>query len=417
MNQFFDPELVDRFVDREEEMSKLWQLVSFSADEKEKLQNYQRIIHLVGKSGVGKSFLLKKFGYELSEQESIFPLYINFEEYVSFTGEKIILKVLQSIDEKISIILKVRPQLNNASSQVAYSNWVLRGIEQIQREKTFVFLLDEVSLLSYAQSQLMEKYLLGRILSFPNVVAVLAGRHLITVWKEFALRPLEDINIIELEGFDFEHTQRQIHSITPHVDALMAEIHEISGGSPGNNKKILDQFNEPTRFSKLEAILACNKEFYEAVDDVKVKMDLPDNVASELLPALEALCVLEDFDKEYEMPVMLSAHPALSGDWTVQYCADVLNILYRVQVGPGKLVAWSMDKNALVIEEQTRFNLEKELMIRDKALWKTLHCTAMMMYANWTEKYGLESIFARKVVYHKSQLEKAGFNPSECNII
>ena len=111
---------------------------------------------------------------------------------------------------------------------------------------------------------------------------------------------------------------------------------------------------------------------------------------------------------------MLSVHPVLVGSWTVQRCVDVWNILSVIQIGPGKLIAWSMEKNALAMEEQTRFNLEKELKIQDVDLWKTLHCTAMKMYSGWADQYGLDSIFADKAEYHKAQLIKAGIDPEAC---
>ena len=408
----FEP--INIFIDREEEMTRLQQMVSFSVNQE--MKPYKRVMHIVGKSHVGKSFLMNKFGYELSQRETFFPLYITFEEYVSFPQDKFALKILQDIDEVISTELRVKPQLVGTPNIYKYSEWVLRGIEQIERKKIFVLLLDEVSMLTGEQIQLLEDYLLARVLLLTNVIVVLAGRHLVSGWKEFALRPYRgDLsNVIDLSGFDFQYTQKQVHAINPHINALAAEIHEITGGSPGNNKKILEQLGEPPRFNTLEAILACNQEFYDALHDVNVKMNLSDRAASELLPTLEALCVLQDFDKEYEMPVMLSAHPVLIGNWTVRYCADVLNILSKVQVGPGKLIDWDIEKNALVIEEQTRLNLEKELKIHDMNLWKTLHCTAVRMYAGWAEDFGADSIFVDKAEYHKAQLIKAGIDPETC---
>lgn len=408
----FEP--VDVFIDREEEMARLQQLVHFSVDQEVKPLPHQRVMHIVGKSQVGKSFLLNKFGYELSQRKTFFPLYITFVEYIGFVGDKFTLKVLQFIDEIISIASKVKPQINDSSTISAYSDWVLRGIDQVEREKTFVLLLDEVSMLDYDQIQILEDYLLAPALNLPNVFVVLAGRHLITGWKDFALRPYIGYvsNVINLSGFDFEHTRKQVHAIKPHIDNLIPEIHEITGGSPGNNKKIVEQLGDPPRFHELNAIHACNQEFYEAL--TAASDGLPEGIASELLPALEALCVLQDFDKEYEMPIILSVHPGLNGTWTVRRCVDLFKILSKVQVGPGKLVDFDTDKSALAMEEQTRFNLEKELMIRDKALWKRLHCTALKMYSNWAEQYGIDSIFAQKTEDHKRKLINAGIDPETC---
>lgn len=414
MNPFFDPELVVSFVDRETELSRLRQLVSFSVDQEDKLRDYQRIVHIIGKSNVGKTFLLQRFGYELSQSHAFLSLYITFEKYIDYQSDKFVLRTLQYVDEIISAELSVKPQLVETSNIAEYSDWVVRGIEQLARIKIFVLLLDEVSMLSVSQIQLLEHYLLARVLLLPNIIVVLAGRHLTNGWKEFVLRPYigNVSNVIELSGFDYENTGKQIQAINPHINALAAEIHEITGGSPGNNRKIVEQLGDPPQINYLDAIRTCNQEFYGAL--AKISTGIPKSAANELLPALEALCVLQDFDKEYEMPVMLSAHLALNGPWTVHRCAALWNILSEVQVGPGKLVNWDMEKNALAMEEQTRFNLEKELKIRDVNLWKTLHCTAMNMYAEWTHQYGMDSIFADKAEYHKRKLIDAGIDPETC---
>lgn len=412
MMPFFNPV---SFVDREEELSRLTKMVSFYVNEEVKPSDYQRVMHLVGKSQVGKSFLLNKFGYELSQRETVFPLCITLKEYIGFPRDKFILEILQDIDRAVSTELKVKPQLVETVVISQYPEWVFRGIEQVERKKIFVLLLDEVDVLSFEHIQSLENYLLDRILSLPNVIVVLSGRHLTKGWKEFALRPRDKFNVIKLSSFDYEYTKKQIRAINPSFDNLVEEIHKISGGSPGNNMKIVGQLGDPSQFTEQKAINISNKEINDSL--ASIGGEGQETITSELQHALEALCVLQDFDKEYEMPIMLSAHPALNGDWTVQRCSELLHNLTKVQVGPGKLIDWGREENALVMEEQTRFSLEKELIMRDKELWKTLHCTAMKMYDKWAEQYGSESIFADKVDYHKDQLENAGFNPSECNII
>lgn len=412
MMPFFNPV---SFVDREEELSRLTKMISFYVNEEVKPSGYQRVMHLVGKSRVGKSFLLNKFGYELSQRETVFPLCITLKEYIGFSRDKFILEILQDIDRVVSTELKVKPQLLVETSVVSqYSEWVFRGIEQVERKKIFVLLLDEVDALSFEQIQSLEDYLLDKILSLPNVIVVLSGRHLITGWREFVLRP-DKVNVIELSDFDYENTKEQIRAINPSFDNLVEVIHKISGGSPGNNMKIVGQLGDPSQFTEQKAINISNKEIKDSLTSIGGEGQ--ETITSELQHALEALCVLQDFDKEYEMPIMLSAHPALNGDWTVQRCSELLHNLSKVQVGSGKLIDWGREENALVMEEQTRFSLEKELIMRDKELWKTLHCTAMKMYNIWAKQFGPESIFADKADFHKDQLENAGFNPSECNII
>jgi hypothetical protein len=404
---------VNLFVDRDAEKIKLEQIVSFSVDQKgeEKPRDYQRVAHLIGKSRVGKSYLLCNYNKYL-EDKDVHRVGLSFANINVSKDDLFIVQVLNTLYDQITpyIVGQLRDRSGMAVNDL--SDLFVEEIKHIEKKGIVAFLFDEVSMLSDDRIRLLEDYLLARVLLLPNVVVVLAGRYLKKGWKEFALRPIEDINIIELLNFDYENTQKQIRAMNPHIDELVPEIHDVSSGSPGNNRKIVEQLGDPLQFNKLNAIRICNNEYHDGLNIVKNSLE--DNLANQLEPILEALCVLQDFDKEYEMPVMLSAHPALIGNWTVQYCAYVLNILSKVQVGPGKLVDWDMEKSALAIEEQTRFNLEKELMMRDVDLWKTLHRTAMKMYDEWANEHGADSIFADKAEYHKTKFIKAGIDPETC---
>lgn len=401
----------NQFVDRETEKMKLEQIVSFSVDSP---PDYQRVIHLVGKSNIGKTFLLCNYDKYLKDKK-IQRIGLSFVDFLDFTGSKFITQVLNALYDQIEPYLVGQLENRLGMDVNALSELFVKELKHLEKKSKVVFLLDEVNMLSDDQVYSLEDRLLYPILKLPNIIVVLAGRHLVTGWKDFALRPYQEgdrENVLELSGFNFEYSQKQIQTINPNASDFVGEIHKISGGSPGNNKKIVEQLGDPPQFDELNAIRACNREFFTALDSTK--QGLPQSTANELLSALQALCVLQDFDKEYEMPVMLSAHPTLNDSWAVQRCADLINILSKVQVGPGRLVDWDMEKNALALEEQTRFNLEKELKIRDVDLWKTLHCTAMKMYSGWADQYGLDSIFADKAEYHKAQLIKAGIDPETC---
>lgn len=407
--------VVNEFVDREDELSKLVKMVSFSINEEVKPPDFQRVKHLVGKSNVGKSSLLCKFHNNDIGLENFHSIFLSFKDYYQIVGEEFIVNVLDTLCAAVDRLLE-RQHINRLGKKPNELTFELSAtLEVLKRRGVVAFLLDEVNMLSPDQTTLLEDYFLSQTLPLKDIVVVLAGRHLVTGWKDFALRPYQEgdrENVLELSGFNFEYSQKQIQTINPNASDFVGEIHKISGGSPGNNKKIVEQLGDPPHFDELNAIRACNQEFFTALD--RTKQGLPQSIANELLPALQALCVLQDFDKEYEMPMMLSAHPTLNAPWTVQSCADLINILSKVQVGPGKLVNWDMEKNALAMEEQTRFNLEKELRIQDVNLWKTLHCTAMKMYSEWAVQYGMDSIYADKAEYHKRIMHDAGINPETC---
>jgi hypothetical protein len=264
-------------------------------------------------------------------------------------------------------------------------------------------MLDEVDMLTLEQVEALEDYFLARCLNLPNTMVILSGRHVVGRWKTFALRPVQEVNVLELPGFDLENTQKQIEAINPRAISLAPTIYGISGGSPGNTREILNHIaDDPPRIMETDALHACNRELYDAL--ALVSQGLPEKNARELLPALQALCVLQEFDREYEMPVILAAHNGLDGDWDVVRSAALLDNLSKIQVGPGELVYWDKVRNAYVMEEQVRFNLEQLLKLENVELWKTLHRTAMKMYAQWVNEYPEMVIAEEHSNYHKSIL-------------
>ncbi len=400
----------DLFVDREKETAYFIDLLNNLNQKEIGIPDYKRVIHLIGKSNIGKTSLLFSWIKYLDFQSETISIYIGLRNYYQLTDEQFIVEILSFIYERFSSSLSTHP-VNIPTTPNKLRDLIDAELVIFKKSKKIVLLFDEVNLLSNELINLLEDLLFTRYMNYANTILVLAGRHVVSGWKDFALRPMGS-NTIELPGFSFEDTQKQIQAINPNLDDLVAKIHDISGGSPGINRKLVENLGDSLIFDEFEAIQSSNEEFYNALS--VISSDIPKNIYDELLPALESLCVLYDFDKEYEMPAMLSVHPSLQGDWSVHRCGDLLNILSKVQVGPGRLIDWDLKKSALAMEEQIRFNLEKELKIRDVNLWKTLHCSAMKMYSEWANQYGMDSIFADKADYHKTQLIHAGIDPETC---
>ena len=405
---------IQQFVDREVELGILMGLAD-SLRQKNDMRSDERVLHIVGKSNIGKSTLLQRYYYQLVLNPDLYlPMLIDMQQFVELSLEEFSLTIMRFIDEKVSQELSITPLYLSESSITSrdYSEWLTINIKKIQRSKIIVFLFDEVSMLSNSQVESLEDNFLIRWLHNPNIVFILTGRNAVTGWKDFALRPTQKKNVIELLGFNFEYTERQIQRLDSRAGHLASKIHELSGGSPGNNKNVVRRIvDDSLQIVEIDAIRACNQELYEAVS-VYIK-NLPENLAIEILPALESLCVLQDFDKEYEAPIMFATHKNLNGVWDVKRSASVFTLLTNIQIGPGRLVDWDMVKSAYAVEEQTRFNLEQELKLRDRQLWKTLHCSAMNMYQKWAHEYGSD-IFQEKANYHKSRLQQAGFDPENC---
>ncbi len=401
-----NPNLAD-FVDRKEELELLIEKVSFSTDQNSKKPlSHERVMHLIGESSVGKSLLLCKYHNNIFNREKTKSVILSFKDYLGFSGDQFTIQVLNFLYSRIALFLGVQPPNTVGRSAQEISTMFLEDLEILQRNNNVAFLMDEVSMLSDEQIDVLESYFLARCLNLPNTVLILTGRQVMVGWKDFGLRPLKRQegkgNILELTGFDFDKTREQINLVRPSANNLASKIYEISGGSPGKNKQILNRvLNDPPWIVELDALHACNQELYDAL--AVAGQGLPENVTAELLPALEALCILQDFDKEYEMPVLLEAHFGLNGTWDIRRSALLLNILAKIHVGTGRLVDWKKSSSAYSVEGQIKFSLEQELKIRDKVLWKVLHFTAMKMYSKWAKQYASD-IFTQKYLYHKSVL-------------
>ena len=399
---------MDWFVDRDAEINELRDRLSFSRDDEIELR--KRIVHVIGKSGIGKTSLIKKFYNQLLLQEDLLPIYIDLTKYSKLNEDAFIKDLLKFIGGEIADELGVIFTFQDVGQLSELSNWIT-SVWRIQKQKTLVLLFDEISLLSRDQVSILENYLLDEILLFSRIFLVFVGRYPISGFKDFDLRPSVG-DVIEPSRFDYENTKKQLEASKKTQDMkFAARMQMITGGSPGNNRKIIDKITgDLPQFDELDAIRTCNEELYAALKVAGQRL-LP-NLAVELLPALEALCVLQDFDKEYEVPILLAAHTGLSGEWDLKRSSALLNNLCDIYIGPGLLVDWN-GEDAYVIEEQVRFNLEQELKIGNPVLWKKLHCTAMKMYADWAKEYN-SNIFETKSEYHRTALRDAGFDPETC---
>lgn len=390
------------FTDRDEEVNLLKTLVLSAFELEKNADAKERVLHLIGSPGVGKTTLLQKYNYYLRyEMQNVCPILVSFKDYENLSVDEFRKKTLVSFNVQITSHLGIHLLDENDITE----NTVKHNVEMLQKDKAVVVLIDEINVLRDELVHTLEDYVLALWLYLPRLIIVLAGRNLVTGWKDFNLRPYKGNNVVELLSFDRDNTKKQIEKLNPHAVHLAPVIYEITLGLPGNNKKILDNaIGNPLQIVENDAVRVCNQELYDAVDVVGRNLSDKKNLATELLPALEALCVLQDFDKEYEMPVLLAAHKTLEGIWNVKRCATLLSILTSIQIGPGKLIDWDKNKNAFAIVEQNRRSLEQELKIRDKKMWEVLHDTAMKMYSKWAIEYNSD-IFAKKTAYHKSMLE------------
>ncbi len=393
------PYLHELFVDRDDILDFLLDLIDKINNNT--VQPNKRVVHIFGHSKKGKTWLLKEFKQRvISQKNKSIPILISFEGFVfsnnNDTTDSFSRDVLTRIANEVGF-----PAITEDLPLQSFSQDLSRYIEKVKKEEVIVFIFDEVSLLTDDFVYMLEDHVLAPMLYLQNSMFIIAGRKKVSGFKDFNLRPDRDgDNIIELPGFLFEHTHDQIQKRNPSAVHLDEKIFEFTEGSPGKVDIILNQAvgGYPLELYELKAAQVCNGDLIETIRIVSEK--LPRALALELMPALEALCILQDFDKEYEAPVLFAAHKNLNGNWDVKRSTTLFSILTNIQIGPGKLIDWDLQRSAHVIEGQTRTNLEQELKLRDKELWETLHCAAMKMYQAWATDYA-SSIFEVKAEYHK----------------
>ena len=178
---------------------------------------------------------------------------------------------------------------------------------------------------------------------------------------------------------------------------LAGKIRELGGGVPGNNKKLVGQIagDPPDIANELQAVQSL-------LGDIKKEIE------ERFHPVIEAICILPLFYPDDVAP-LLNAHPVLGGRWDEAKAKDVFMDLNKVWIGPGELIYWDKTKSNWVIDEPTRALFERELRMRDRELWRKLHCTACQMYKKWGEE--LDSrLYKDKAVYHQQCLESAGMD-------
>jgi nucleoside-triphosphatase THEP1 len=403
----------DRFIDREAEIQHILDIIN-SVSEKT-LEPHKRVLHIKGRSGIGKSWLLKECNTRLSQDPRILSIYLTFDEFINqTTKEAFIATVLGFLVGQILTALSIKSPFvsEGGVNLLEYSRWIYESIRQVQQSKIIVFLIDEISLPPFDYIEVLED-LLATIIYEPNIVIILAGRSSVTTWKDFSLRPFQQENVMELEYFDLEKTIQQLQKHKPGSEHLAEKIIVLSDGSPGNNDIILNYVTgEPLEIKdELKAVQACNDELRKAIQAAIANLKSSGNfpfTSDDLRFSLDALCVLQDFDRDDEAPMLLKAHPRFRNATQTQM-NSLLELLNTIKIGPGGLIYWDRASQCYAIERQTRRNLERELKLRDVELWKTLHCTAIQMYQDWADEFDLPT-YQNKADYHREQLILGGID-------
>jgi len=361
----FDPK---KFVNREKELDLVMDKVSRLA-RGEPFAPHERVIHFIGPSDIGKSWLLEKCYRDTRDVEQCAPIFVKLDALTKKRGE-FVENFLIAVDKEFSGCLKIPTQIINGKSQSRYGADLTLKINRYAERCITVLFFDEINMLNRAQLQGVEDQLFRRLVhDNGHLVLVTAGRSSPSMLNDFALRPSLR-NTFHLSTFNEITTRKQLETLGPGVANLAGKVMELSNGIPGNTIKLVEYaVGDPPDIPELPAVQS-------------MLADVKDGIENRFHPIIEIICILQVFFPEDVVPIARN-HPALGEEWDEARLNDVFRELQEVQVGPGGLINWSREKKGWVMDEPTRALFERELQMRDPELWRKLHCTAYKMYKYW----------------------------------
>ena len=386
-----DPE---KFVNREKELAyvkdKITRLVNGQP-----FAPYERVVHFVGPSGIGKSCLLEKC-YEISDIEpGCVPILIQLDTLIR-EHEEFSTRFLATVHEKFCAYKRISVEQRGGRTRKQFVSHIYRMINVHGKDQLLVLFLDEINVPDREELQDIEENLLeGLMHSNERVVLITAGRAY-PMLNNFALRPSAK-NTILLAAFDENWTGEQLEKLKPGSAVVAGKVRELGGGVPRNNTKLAEHMvgeppNIPNELEAVQSLLA----------------DVKDEIEAVFHPIIEAICILQHFFPEEAVP-LLKNHPALGKQWDEARFKEIFLELKQVQIGPGALISWDREQRSWKFDEPTRALFERELRMRDPKLWRKLHCAAYEMYKQWGEELNSQ-LYKGRAEYHQRCLQSAGMN-------
>jgi len=412
-----------QFVDRTEEISRVVQSINLLVDGK---KPRERVWHILGNSYSGKTWFLKQLSEEITKittssatvrvrptgtlthrrEVVCFPFALKEPEYQNPDVKKAVVLLLTRF---ANLIL----QMDNHPTLVPGRN-TPHQIGQLirdhlkswaeQNHRILVLLLDDIDRASEVFLEELEDHLLSICCIQPNTLICIAGRSSGYHWKNFSMRPRES-GTIRLSCFLEKDTRDQLEAQFPSCSGLAADVHRISGGTPGYNMLVAQNLeNTPPDSIDVEQ----EKNLTENIVQEMLAEACKQFTNVELLEVLEALSVLRGFSGDHNeiIPLLDAYMEGISSEkrWTENDWQDLFLQLGEAQLGAGKLVTWDKKERVYCIDEPIRKMMERRLQLRDPALRQKLHCTAAEMYSVWGK---LEPHWQKKAEFHQEFCKKS----------
>ena len=384
---------LERFVDREKVLNDIRGKINRLA-RGYPFAPHERVIHVVGPSGIGKSYLFKKCYKTFDIDPKCVPILIQLET-IGVKDKEFIDTFLDAVHEKFCVYKSISVEKQSGKTREQFVSHLHRVINVRGKDEIIILFLDEINVPERKELQDIEEKLLVKLLhENERFVLITAGRSSPSMLIDFALRP-SPANTFLLSAFDKKTTGEQLEKLRPGSESLAGKVLELGSGFPGNNTKLAGHIvgEPPNILNELQAVQS-------------LLADVTEEIEGPLRPILETICVLQAFIPEDVAP-LIKSHPALGEQWTEARIKEVFPELKQVQIGPGGLINWDREKRSWIMDEPTRSLFERELKMRDPDLWVKLHCVAYQMYKNWGKDFSSQ-LFKDKAVYHQQCLQSAG---------
>lgn len=350
----------NKFVNRNDEISIVMEKVQLLLQKK---TPKRQVVIFQGERGTGKSWLLKELENRLNAAPGLTAYLLNLDEY---RGQNPLLSIADILGKLQTTVTGQQPQTVPAIEEInrTFQQTVQPGLDN----RPLVLLLDTVYESDWEILEALEKYILGAMVSHPNVVAVIAGRGRAYPWKVPEFRfSVQNEKLHPFLKEDFTKQQLRLQ-FEPSEAAQAHKIHTLSDGNPLANYLLAAYGGNPA--PAFDQVITGMLDIIPQADNRRLVRHY-----------LEALCVLEAFDED-RIPIMLAAYYQDDSyrHWNYARAKPVRDLLVK-----WGFAYWDTPQGGYILDATTRRLVEHFLKESTPQLYKGLHQAASELFKAWAQ--------------------------------
>jgi len=266
------------------------------------------------------------------------------------------------------------------------SRKLMERLKEVLAGRVLVLLLDHVHESDWDLLLKLEDYLLGPLITMPEVLIVMSGRGRLYPWKTPELRLKAEFK--DLKPLPEEDTKAQVKRQVPKPRISPEGLYQLTDGNPLANY-LVARYGVPEGLNEvIEGLLE----------------PIPSEYRQKIREYLEALCVLRAFDEE-RIPTMLAVYYDDDSyrNWTFAQARKVRQELTR-----WALARWDSEQGGYVLDKTVRKLVEEYLKVAHPDKWKALQQAASELYRKWVEEFPrTKERWREEAQYHVKFLKQA----------